>query len=212
MRASLGLTIAKVAVAPVAEHPPKSRLRLCDLQRSTKKKPNFHGIARFAHFQVFLDYLPNPLQLLQFVDGQWRANPDAVAYLRRLPQPLCVVSIAGPYRKGKSYLMSRIAGAEPSQGFQLGSEVDSCTQGIWMMAAEMQDDEGDVRQVLILDCEGSGDVQRASADYDVKLWILAALLSSVMILNVVGNLDEPTFQQLEYDLLSFWHVVCLIPL
>ena len=52
-------------------------------------------------------------------------NPDAVRYLQSIKEKVAIVSIAGLYRTGKSYLLNALMGK--SAGFTVGPTVKACT-------------------------------------------------------------------------------------
>ena len=50
--------------------------------------------------------------------GKFIVNPEAESIIRNLPSPLGVISVAGMYRTGKSYLLNRVL-LNQSNGLQL---------------------------------------------------------------------------------------------
>ena len=69
-------------------------------------------------------------QSFQIVDGEFRLLPEALEALKSETRPVTVVTIAGHYRTGKSYLLSRLLGK--SDVFSLGNTSDAETKGFWM--------------------------------------------------------------------------------
>lgn len=51
--------------------------------------------------------------------------------LRKIDRPLTVVSVAGLYRTGKSYLLNRVI-LDKQKVFGVGPTVNPCTKGLWM--------------------------------------------------------------------------------
>lgn len=54
----------------------------------------------------------------------------ALQKLQSIKDPVCTVSIVGPCRKGKSYLLSKAF--DQGEVFPLGHQLDPETMGIWM--------------------------------------------------------------------------------
>ncbi|KAL9979059.1 hypothetical protein ACROYT_G016654 [Oculina patagonica] len=117
----------------------------------------------------------------------------ALRKLRAIQGPVCVVSIAGPCRRGKSYILSRAF--DQGDVFPLGHSFDPETMGIWMWVVpeEYTDDHGREFTVVLLDSEGT-DAVGAEGMNDHAIFTLSVLLSSVLIYNSVG---VPTRTDLE---------------
>ena len=64
-----------------------------------------------------------------------------------------VISVIGPYRSGKSYIMNRLLNR--SEGFKLGPDFNAETKGIWMWDTilESTDKFGNLINLIILDTE-----------------------------------------------------------
>ena len=122
-----------------------------------------------------------PLCLVHNQDCRLSLNPAALAFLCSVTQPVVVVTIVGPFRTGKSFLMKRLVqkctgklkgevfppsgriwggisdGALPT-GSLLGNAVQTQTKGIWMWCLPHPCKPGVA--LVLLDTEGLGDPRK----------------------------------------------------
>ncbi|XP_052034444.1 guanylate-binding protein 1-like [Apodemus sylvaticus] len=138
--------------------------------------------------------MPGPVCLIENVEGQLRANQEALSILSAIQQPVVVVAIVGLYRTGKSYLMNKLAGK--NTGFSLGSTVQSQTKGIWMWCVPHPQKPD--HTLVLLDTEGLGDVEKGDNQNDCWIFALAILLSSTFVYNSMGAINQQAMDQLHY--------------
>ena len=100
--------------------------------------------------------------------------------METIHKPVAVLSIAGPTRTGKSYIMSRILG--DSEAFELGHTARAHTKGIWMSTSVLECSE---YCILLLDTEGI-DAANDQASNNAKILVSTLLLSSYFIYNSCG--------------------------
>ncbi|KAL8219635.1 UNVERIFIED_CONTAM: Guanylate-binding protein 3 [Gekko kuhli] len=138
--------------------------------------------------------MPAPVCLIENKDSEWIVHQEALQLLSGIHQPVVVVAIVGLYRTGKSYLMNKLAGK--NSGFPLGSTVRANTKGIWMWCIPYP---GRPDQTLVLlDTEGLGDTEKADTQNDSWIFALAVLLSSTLVYNSLGTIDQQAMNQLQY--------------
>jgi hypothetical protein len=103
---------------------------------------------------------------------------------------LSIVVVCGAYRTGKSYLINRVLLGR-SDGFGVGSTIDACTKGLWMWSKVLkcQDYLGVPTNLLIIDSEGLSSCDQ-DGTADSNLFALSVLLSSLLIYNSMGAIDE----------------------
>ncbi|XP_019396735.1 PREDICTED: guanylate-binding protein 1-like isoform X2 [Crocodylus porosus] len=123
-----------------------------------------------------------------------KVNREALVQLQARSQPVVVVAIAGLYRTGKSYLMNRLAGKKT--GFSLGSTIQSHTKGIWMWCVPHP--RRPSHTLVLLDTEGLGDVEKGNTKNDTWIFTLAVLLSSTLVYNSLGIIDQGAMDRLHY--------------
>ncbi|CAM5147672.1 unnamed protein product [Natator depressus] len=169
---------------------------------------------------------PEPGRPVQLVclDEKGGLSLDEEALSRCLEQggvgdaPVCLVSIIGEQRRGKSfllnYLLRRLRSLdmkdgswmgreeEPLEGFEWRVGARSVTKGVWAWSQPFWvPSEGGQVAVLLVDTEGSMDIAR-DTETSVKLSALSMLLGSYQILNVSSQLKDPDLEYLE----MFLHV------
>ncbi|KAI7809834.1 guanylate binding protein 1, partial [Triplophysa rosa] len=138
--------------------------------------------------------MPQPIGLVKNVCGSLQVCKDAIEFLNGINEPVVVVSVVGLYRTGKSYLMNRLAGQQT--GFALGNTIESKTKGIWMWCIPHPTKAG--QTLVLLDTEGLGDVNKGDSKNDGWIFCLAVLLSSTLVYNSRGTIDNDAIQNLHY--------------
>ncbi|XP_067217981.1 guanylate-binding protein 1-like [Chanodichthys erythropterus] len=126
--------------------------------------------------------------------GKLCVKKQAKAILDGIKEPVVVVSVVGLYRTGKSYIMNRLAGQQ--SGFALGSTIESKTKGIWMWCVPHPTKKG--HTLVLLDTEGLGDVDKGDEKHDTWIFCLAVLLSSTLVYNSLGTIDNTALEKLHY--------------
>uniref|UniRef100_A0A8B9GT04 GB1/RHD3-type G domain-containing protein n=1 Tax=Astyanax mexicanus TaxID=7994 RepID=A0A8B9GT04_ASTMX len=127
-------------------------------------------------------------------EGQLSVQKEAKDILDGITSPVVVVSVVGLYRTGKSYLMNRLAGKQ--RGFALGSTIESKTKGIWMWCVPHPHKKE--HTLVLLDTEGLGDIDKGDEKHDTWVFCLAVLLSSTLVYNSLGVIDNMALEKLHY--------------
>ena len=131
-------------------------------------------------------------------------SAEAAAFLRSVEAPVCVVAVVGLHRTGKSYLLNSLLlqdqelRREQGDGsFKVGNGLSTCTKGVWIYnrVVQLLRPDGTKARVLVLDTEGTGGAD-GDQERDVLTWSLTLLLSSYLIYNSVGSIDEQSILQL----------------
>ena len=76
--------------------------------------------------------------------------------------------------------------------FDVSNQVAACTQGLWIYnkAIPYKDKDGKTVNVIFIDTEGLGDIQKENVNNnDVRIFMFAMLISSHLIYNCSGNID-----------------------
>lgn len=122
---------------------------------------------------------------------------EAENFLTTITKPFGVLTVAGMYRTGKSYLLNKIL--LEKEGFTVGPTINPCTKGLWLWPELLpgKTEDGEDIDVILIDTEGFGAYDE-DINHDTKIFTLAILLSSYFVYNSVGTIDEKTIQSLSF--------------
>mmetsp|Transcript_27105 Transcript_27105/g.57544 ORF Transcript_27105/g.57544 Transcript_27105/m.57544 type:complete len:1166 (+) Transcript_27105:67-3564(+) len=172
---------------------------LAPSQTSQLSPPPTQLITRFARQQTEPDA---PVQLLRVHrnGSKWRYEVclEGLEMLERHgSRRIAVASICGLYRTGKSYLLNLLLERvqKRKQLFQVGATTRACTEGIWLWGSSGGHDDDRSPLLAFLDCEGFGSTD-SDQPRDAQLMALCSLLSSVLVMNTRGALNEGLFSSL----------------
>ncbi|CAM5117832.1 unnamed protein product [Eretmochelys imbricata] len=161
-----------------------------------------------------------PVQLVR-LDEEGDLTLDKEALSRCLEQggvgdaPVCLVSIIGEQRRGKSFLLNCLLRQlqspeavdaswmdredEVLRGFECCNGIETVTKGVWMWDQPLWvQDQGRRVAVFLVDTEGCLDLQRPM-ETSIKLSVFSILLSSYWIFNIPS-----TFTRTEADYLEMF--------
>ncbi|XP_034991539.2 RING finger protein 112 isoform X1 [Zootoca vivipara] len=166
-----------------------------------------------------------PVQLVGLDDdGELCLDEEALSHCLEQRQvkdaPVCLVSILGEQRRGKSFLLNFLLRRlqnlhhhpcwqeaedeswmgqqdEALTGFEWRPGPNTTTKGVWIWSRPfwVQSEHGKIAMFLV-DTEGSMDVERKVED-GVKLSAFSMLLSSYQILNLATMMKDPDLEYLD---------------
>ncbi|KAG5579276.1 hypothetical protein H5410_049903 [Solanum commersonii] len=140
-----------------------------------------------------------PARPIRFVycdeKGKFQIDPEALAILQLVKEPIGIVSVCGRARQGKSFILNQLLGR--SSGFQVAATHRPCTKGIWLWSSPLRRTalDGTEYNLLLLDTEGI-DAYDQTGTYSTQIFSLAVLLSSMFVYNQMGGIDEAALDHL----------------
>ncbi|KAM0840718.1 hypothetical protein ACQ4PT_059486 [Festuca glaucescens] len=114
-----------------------------------------------------------------------RLSKEGLEAIQRIKTPIAAVSVIGPYRSGKSFLLNQLLSL-------------SCDKGIWIWGTPVElDVDGSKVSVIYLDTEGFESIGKSNV-YDDRIFALAAVLSSLLVYNLPETIREADISRLSF--------------
>ncbi|CAG9535058.1 unnamed protein product [Cercopithifilaria johnstoni] len=164
---------------------------------------------------------PAPIQVIETLDEQHQFRLDEGALEKVLLSPdvidkkVSVISVAGTFRKGKSFLLNFflrylgaseekrrsgdwIYGGDRLDGFSWrgGSERETSGILVWSRPFIMRNRDGEDTAVILMDTQGAFD-SRSTVKDCATIFALSTMISSLQIYNLSQNVQEDDLQHLQ---------------
>ncbi|KAK6110232.1 Atlastin-1 [Brugia pahangi] len=164
---------------------------------------------------------PAPVQVIETLDEQHQFRLDEAALEKVLlssdviDKKVSVISVAGTFRKGKSFLLNFflryldaseekrrsgdwIYGGDHLDGFSWrgGSERETSGILVWSRPFIMRNRDGEDTAVILMDTQGAFDSQSTVKDC-ATIFALSTMISSLQIYNLSQNVQEDDLQHLQ---------------
>uniref|UniRef100_A0A671LSR0 Atlastin-3-like n=1 Tax=Sinocyclocheilus anshuiensis TaxID=1608454 RepID=A0A671LSR0_9TELE len=153
---------------------------------------------------------PGPVQIVTVnkEDHSFDLDTEALSRILLMPEvrdkDVVVVSVAGAFRKGKSFLLDFMLRYmyrkenDPLTGFSWrgGSEPETTGIQLWSEVFIVRKKDGSEVAVLLMDTQGAFDSQSTVKDC-ATIFALSTMTSSVQIYNLSQNIQEDDLQQLQ---------------
>ena len=131
-------------------------------------------------------------------------SEEAKYFLSSIKERVGVISVAGKYRTGKSFLLNRVIINKRNSGFGVGPTINPCTKGLWIWGDTLEGEyQGEKLKILLIDSEGIGAFDE-DENHDTKIFLLALLLCSYFIYNSMGTIDENAINNLSLIVIDRW--------
>ncbi|CAG9318657.1 unnamed protein product [Blepharisma stoltei] len=145
-------------------------------------------------------YIDEAIPLLAYNQeiAKYSINDVAMDFLKSLSAPISIVAITGMNRTGKSYFLNRVL-LNCKNGFNIAASASPCTKGVWVWGRPLTGTttEGETCSVVLMDTEGLK-IFGKDTDHDTRIFSLATLLSSYLIYNSFGSIDENSIENLSF--------------
>jgi len=136
------------------------------------------------------------IPMIKLAKKSFVIEKEAMDLLKQIDKPIAFLCVCGKYRTGKSYLLNKVL-LGTTEGFSVGSTINACTKGLWIWKRPYKyvTEDKEELAVFIVDTEGLGAIDEDES-HDTKVVLLGLLLSSLMLYNSMGSIDENALNSL----------------